>query len=78
MVVLNKEDIERGLGQLNRKAKRDGFVVDIFVYGGSALILAFDLQRTTRDVDAVIKRDAPQVRRLVAEIAEKMAGQKPG
>jgi hypothetical protein len=70
MIILRKEDIQRGLEQLDQKAKRDGLVVDISVYGGAALILAFDLQRATRDVDVVIKGDVSLVRKLAAEVAE--------
>ncbi|MDR2113240.1 MAG: nucleotidyltransferase [Candidatus Accumulibacter sp.] len=70
MSILQKADILRGLEQLDRKAKEAGVVVDISVYGGAALILAFDLERATRDVDVVVKDNLPLVRELIAEIAE--------
>jgi hypothetical protein len=68
--LLQKKDILRGLERLDRKAKEAGVVLDISVYGGSALILAFDLERATRDVDAVVKGDISLARKLAAEIAE--------
>jgi hypothetical protein len=46
--------------------------VDIAIYGGSALILTFDLARTTRDVGIVAHGDAQYIRRAAGEIAEEM------
>jgi hypothetical protein len=70
MGSLQKEDILRGLKRLNQKAKEAGVVVDISVYGGAALILAFSLERATRDVDVVVNGDIGWVRKLSAEIAK--------
>ena len=47
-----------------------GAVVDISIYGGAALILAFDLSRSTRDVDVVVKGDVTLIRKLAEEVAE--------
>jgi hypothetical protein len=69
-MILQKTDILRGLKQLDQKAKDAGVVIDVSVYGGAALILAFDLERATRDVDVVVKGDLPLVRKFTAEIAE--------
>ena len=68
-VVLSREDILRGLRRLDEKARKANRVVEIAIYGGAALCLAFDARVATRDVDVVI-RSAPQfVRTAASEIA---------
>jgi hypothetical protein len=69
MANLRREDILYGLERLNQKARETGVIIDISVYGGAALILAFNLERATRDVDVVVKGDMSFVRKLAAEIA---------
>jgi hypothetical protein len=69
-VILTRADILRGLELLNERARHDGIAVDISIYGGAALILAFDLERATRDVDVSITNDIGYVRRVAGEIAE--------
>src|SRR5581483_2243655 len=68
--MLSKSDIERGLQQLDAKARDAGVLVDLAIYRGAALALAFDTRRATRDVDVVIRGAADFVRRVSAEIAE--------
>jgi hypothetical protein len=67
--VLSREDILRGLRRLDEKARKADRVVEIAIYGGAALCLAFDTRVATRDVDVVI-RSAPRfVRTAASEIA---------
>lgn len=54
MALLKKEDILRGLGRLSNKAVEAAVTVDLSIYGGAALAIAFDLRHATRDVDAVV------------------------
>jgi len=68
-LVLDKTDIERGLRRLDSKAKAAGVLVDLAIYGGAAMALAFDTRRATRDVDAVIRGAPDFVRRAAADIA---------
>ncbi|MGE4071141.1 MAG: hypothetical protein AB7E72_08195 [Lysobacterales bacterium] len=70
MAMLTKDDILRALRQIDLKAKAAGVVVDLSIYGGAALALAFNLRHSTRDVDAVVHGAPDFVRRAVAEIAE--------
>ena len=65
MALLKKEDILRGLRSIDAQAKAAGVLVDLSIYGGAALALAFDLRHATRDVDAVV-RGAPDFLRVAA------------
>lgn len=69
MALLAKEDIVRGLRQIDVKAKDAGVTVDLSLYGGAALAIAFDLRLATRDVDAVIHGSPDFVRRVALEVA---------
>jgi hypothetical protein len=70
VAMLKKEDILRGLGKLDQKAKAAGVIVDLSIYGGAALAIAFDIRHATRDVDAVVRGNPDFVRRAANEIAE--------
>ena len=65
MAMLTKEDILRGLRKIDAKAREAGVLGDLSVYGGAAMIIAFDIRQATRDVDAVV-RGAPVFLRAVA------------
>jgi hypothetical protein len=69
-VMLEKEDILRGLTKLDAKAREAGVIVDLSIYGGAAVAIAFDVRRATRDVDAVVRGNPDFVRRAAAQIAE--------
>ena len=45
-------------------------MIEISIYGGSALLLTFDQRASTRDVDAVFDKDRDFVRRAAAKVAE--------
>jgi len=70
MKKLSKEDLLHGLQSLDEKAKKANIVVDISVYGGAALVLGYDLERSTRDVDVVIGSSISLVRELAAQVAQ--------
>lgn len=65
MTLLDRDAILRGLSKIDARARAAGVIVDLAVYGGAALILAFDTRRATRDVDAVV-RGAPDFLREAA------------
>ena len=70
MMMLTKDDILRGLGKIDVRARDAGILIDLSVYGGAALAIAFDIGHATRDVDAVV-RGAPDFLRAVAgDVAE--------
>ena len=54
MAQLTAADIESGLAAIGRLARADGRLIEISVYGGSAIVLAFDFRRATRDVDVIV------------------------
>lgn len=62
---LTRGDILRGLRRLDELARKEKKIVEIAIYGGAALALAFDMRVSTRDVDAVI-RSAPGFARAAA------------
>jgi hypothetical protein len=68
--MLTREDILRGLRRLDERAKAAGVLVDLSIYGGAALALAFDLRLATRDVDAVVHGSPQFLRTVSREIAE--------
>lgn len=68
-MMLDKAAILRGLRKIDARAKAAGMVVDLSVYGGAALALAFNLRETTRDVDAVVRGAPDFLRAAVADIA---------
>lgn len=46
-----------------------GRTIDVAVYGGAALAIAFDLREMTRDVDAVVHGDPAFLRHAAVEVA---------
>jgi len=70
MAMLKKEDILRGLRKLDDKARASGVLVDLSIYGGAALAIAFDIRHATRDVDAVVRGNPDFLRTVAAEIAD--------
>jgi hypothetical protein len=58
----------RGLHRLADMARRDGKVVDVALYGGSAIVFAYEFRASTMDVDAVFS-DPRWVRQAAAAIA---------
>ena len=65
------DDLRLGLSLLHEAAVSAGVTVEMAVFGGAAMILAWDMRRMTSDVDAVV-RDAGQsgfVRREAVRIA---------
>ena len=63
VVLFGRAEIERAFTALGERLVRRGVVADVFVVGGTAMALAYDAARVTRDVDAVFKP-----RRIVAEL----------
>ena len=68
-MMLSKNDILDGLRLLDEKAKAAQQLVELSIYGGAALAIAFDMREATRDVDAVVNGSPGFLRGAVAEVA---------
>ncbi len=69
MLMLKKEDILRGLRSIDTKARAAAVLVDLSIYGGAALAIAFNIRHATRDVDAVVHGAPDFLRLAAAEVA---------
>lgn len=68
--VFDRSTLEEALRELGRRAHAAGRLVEIAIYGGSAILLTLDSRPATRDVDAIFEKDKDFVRRVAAEMAE--------
>jgi predicted nucleotidyltransferase len=66
----DRQTLERALAELGRRALAAERIVEIVVYGGSALLLTLNRQINTGDVDAVFEGNKHFVRKVAAEMAE--------
>ncbi len=66
----NRETLGQAFEQLGQLALSTGKIVEISVYGGSALVLTTDFRVATGDVDAVFESDRSFVRRASKAIAD--------
>lgn len=69
MSLLTKEDILRAFTKIDDKAKAAGLMIDLSVYGGAALAVAFNIRNATRDVDAVVHGSPDGLRKIALEVA---------
>jgi hypothetical protein len=67
--LLSREDILRGLRRLDEEARKAEVVVDMAIYGGAALCVAFDTRVATRDVGVVIRSKTQFVRTTARDVA---------
>jgi hypothetical protein len=67
---LTADVLEQAFHELGLKARAADKIVEIAVYGGSALVLTLPGRAATKDVDAVVQQDAAWLRRAVADLAE--------
>lgn len=69
---LDRATIEAALGALNARLEAEGVTGEMCIFGGTAMVLAFDARQATRDVDAVFR--PPEIfRKAAAQIAEEMS-----
>jgi len=66
----DRDTLVKALKELGRRCHAAGRVVEIAIYGGSAMLLTMAYRPATRDVDAVFEKDRNFLRRLAAEMAE--------
>lgn len=68
--MLTVEDLHDAFRELGELACQEGKVIDLAVYGGSALMLASNFRVSTQDVDAVVEGDQRTITRLAEQIAQ--------
>lgn len=68
--MFTRDDLEDAFGELGRMARAADKMVEIAIYGGSALVLIFPGRVSTKDVDAVFLNDGEWVRAAARSIAE--------
>ncbi|MCI0538714.1 MAG: DUF6036 family nucleotidyltransferase [Verrucomicrobiales bacterium] len=69
---LTRSRIVEALNRLGQKAEREAVQLEVCIYGGSAMLLAYGARETTKDVDAII-RPSNVAARLVAEVARELS-----
>ena len=69
--LLGRDDIIDLLNDLGRRLDDRGVHLDTYVVGGTAMVLAYDRSRLTRDIDAVWDQVDP-----VAEVIAEMAAER--
>jgi hypothetical protein len=75
--VFDRHTLEAALERLGEIAVEHGKLIEISVYGGSAIMLTFPSRVATRDVDAVFLNDAKFVRDAALQVGEEL-GLDPG
>ncbi|MCP5046191.1 MAG: hypothetical protein GY940_03405 [bacterium] len=68
MKILSKEDILQYLQELSDEMGKEGLKGEILVFGGAAMVLAFNARPSTRDVDAIF-----QPKSKIYELSKKIA-----
>jgi Nucleotidyltransferase of unknown function (DUF6036) len=71
MALLDRDGILGALRALDEELGHTGVRGEIFVVGGAAMALAYDIRRSTVDVDAVFAPSA-EVRDAAARVAERL------
>lgn len=66
---LDREQILAGLARLNELLKEASVTGELCLFGGTAMILAFNARLSTRDVDAIFQ-PAALIRKLALRIAD--------
>jgi hypothetical protein len=66
---LTRERIIQALNELGRRAEERALVLEVVLYGGAAMILAYSNREVTKDVDAIL-RPAEEGRGLAKDVAQ--------
>lgn len=69
--MLTRDDLQAAFVELGELVRAAGQVIDVAVYGGSALMLASNFRVGTEDVDAVVLQDQALIDRFAARIGER-------
>jgi hypothetical protein len=71
MELLTKNQILSALRRLGELAKEAHIELELSIYGGCAMLLAFDRRAITRDVDAIF-HPLEETKPLIAQVAKEM------
>src|SRR5712691_3932655 len=66
--ALTREAILRALSSLSEELGKQGVIVEICLFGGTVMILAFTARLTTKDVDALFQPTS-----LIRDVARRIA-----
>ena len=69
--LLDRPALERAFMLLAEKLQRRHVIGEVFIFGGAAMVMAYDARRATRDVDALFSPDRP-VLESVREVAREL------
>ena len=69
--LLDREALRRAFDLLAEKLAKRSIVGELHVFGGAAMVLAFDSRAATRDVDALFRPDGP-VLEAAREVAREL------
>lgn len=69
--LLDRDLLRKAFDLLAAKLAQRRVVGEVHVFGGAAMVLAFDSRAATRDVDALFKPDQPMLD-AAAEVAEEL------
>lgn len=69
--LLDREQLLELLRQLGERLEVQGLHADIYVVGGTAMVLAYDRDRLTRDVDGVTENQD-----VIEDVARTMAAER--
>lgn len=66
---MNRDEILEALRDVGDRLQQRGLVGELYVVGGAAMALAYNMRRATRDIDAIFepKREIYEVARVVGE-----------
>src|SRR5438046_862773 len=68
---LTRGRIIEALNLLGQLAEEEGISLELCIYGGSALMLAYGVRERTKDVDAIARPSEPALR-LAKRVAERL------
>ena len=71
MMLLDRDGIRRAFIALDEELRRSGVRGELFVVGGAAMALAYDVRRATVDVDATFL-PAAEVRQAARRVADEL------
>jgi predicted nucleotidyltransferase len=66
---VDRRELEGALADLAARLRRNNVTARIYVVGGAAMALAYDAERTTRDVDGIVLEGHGEVMAAAAEVA---------
>lgn len=71
MNFFDRNILEKALARLGDLANQEGITLDICIYGGALMLLAYNSRVATKDVDAVFAPREAAIR-IAAQVAEEM------